>query len=218
MQQQISQSTVETALTHAEKWPMTVGFFLAIALMGALAYWLLFKFWPAWLLEQEKHREHLAKALAQRGTEAQQDIGAVQRLHESQQTALVKELGGRIDKVHERVGDVHEVVKQIVQKVGIGLLALGLFSGAFVVGFGGAHFTSRTVHELRDQPAQAEDATIKCDPPCPVGYRCSRGVCKDDDATTQSPPRSEFGFASFASYAAHPMCGGRREEDCNAIH
>ena len=31
------------------------------------------------------------------------DIGAVQRLHESQQTALVKELGGRLDKTHERV-------------------------------------------------------------------------------------------------------------------
>ena len=82
---------------------MTVGFFLAVALMGALAYWLLFKFWPAWLLEQEKHREHLANALAKRGAEAQEDIAAASKLHESQQTTLVKELGGRIDKTHEKI-------------------------------------------------------------------------------------------------------------------
>ncbi|TXH48483.1 MAG: hypothetical protein E6Q97_24685, partial [Desulfurellales bacterium] len=90
MQQQITQSTVETALTHAERWPMTVGFFLAVALMAGLAYWLLFKFWPAWLAEQEKHREHLAKALAQRGVEAQQDLAAQAKLHESQQTHMVR--------------------------------------------------------------------------------------------------------------------------------
>ena len=208
MQQQISQSTVETALTHAEKWPMTVGFFLAIALMGALAYWLLFKFWPAWLLEQEKHREHLAKALAQRGVEAQQDIGAVQRLHESQQTSLVKELGGRIDKTHERVTDVHEVVKQIAQKVGVSLLAFGLFSGAFIAGFGGAHLTSRTVRAL----AQDADRS-KCNPPCPSGQECRGGICKEvKSAPASTSPQSSFQFARFANYAATACVG--RWEDC----
>ena len=208
MQQQISQSTVETALTHAEKWPMTVGFFLAVGLMGALAYWLLFKFWPAWLLEQEKHREHLAKALAQRGVEAQQDIGAVQRLHESQQTSLVKELGGRIDKTHERVTDVHEVVKQIAQKVGVSLLAFGLFSGAFIAGFGGAHLTSRTVRAL----AQDADRS-KCNPPCPSGQECRGGICKEvKSAPASTSPQSSFQFARFANYAATACVG--RWEDC----
>lgn len=207
MQQQISQSTVETALTHAEKWPMTVGFFLAVILMGALAYWLLFKFWPAWLLEQEKHREHLAKALAQRGVEAQEDIAAATKLHESQQQHLVRELSGRIDKTHERVTDVHEVVKQIAQKVGVGVLALGLFSGAFIAGFGGAHF-ARTVRAL----AQDADRS-KCNPPCATGWECRGGVCKEvKSAPASTSPQSSFQFASFANYAA-TACAGRWE-DC----
>lgn len=205
MQQQISQSTVETALTHAERWPMTVGFFLAVALMAGLAYWLLFKFWPAWLSEQEKHREHLAKALAQRGVEAQEDIGAVQRLHESQQTALVKELGGRIDKTHERVSDVHEVVKQIAQKVGVGLLALGLFSGAFVAGFGIAR---HAVHL-----AQGADR-VKCNPPCPTGQECRNGTCKEvKTAPASTQPQSAFSQTTFANYASS-VCASRWE-DCN---
>jgi len=208
MQQQISQSTVETALTHAERWPMTVGFFLAVALMAGLAYWLLFKFWPAWLAEQEKHREHLAKALAQRGIEAQQDISAVQRLHESQQNALVRDLGGRLDKTHERVSDVHEVVKQIAQKVGVGVLALGLFSGAFIAGFGGAHVTTRAVRAL------AQDAErSKCNPPCSTGWECRGGVCKEvKSAPASTAPQSSLELASFANYAA-TACAGR-SEDC----
>lgn len=209
MQQQISQSTVETALTHAEKWPMTVGFFLAVGLMGALAYWLLFKFWPAWQLEQEKHREHLSKALQQRGAEAQQDIAVASKLHESQQSQLVKELGGRIDKTHERVSDVHEVVKQIAQKVGVGVLALGLFAGAFVAGFGGAHFASRV-------RALAQDAErSRCNPPCATGWECRGGVCKEvksAPASASTSPQSSLELMSFANYAA-TTCAGRWE-DC----
>ena len=205
MQQQISQSTVETALVHAEKWPMTVGFFLAIGLMGALAYWLLFKFWPQWQLEQEKHREHLSKALQQRGAEAQQDIAVASKLHESQQSQLVKELGGRLDKTHDQVTDVHEVVKQIAQKVGVGLLALGLFSGAFIAGFGGAHFTARALAQDADR--------AKCNPPCSTGWECRGGVCKEvKSAPASTSPQSSFQFASFANYAATACVG--RWEDC----
>ena len=205
MQQQISQSTVETALTHAEKWPMTVGFFLAIGIVCALAYWLLRVFWPAWLLEQEKHREHLAKALAQRGAEAQEDIAAATKLHESQQTTLVKELGGRIDKTHEKIGEVHEAVKQILVKVGVGVLVLGLFSGAFIAGFGGAHVASRALAQDADR--------AKCNPPCATGWECRGGVCKEvKSAPASTSPQSSFQFASFANYAA-TACAGRCE-DC----
>ena len=205
MQQQLSQSTVETALTHAERWPMTVGFFLAVALMAGLAYWLLFKFWPAWLLEQEKHREHLAKALAQRGVEAQEDIAASARLHESHQASLVKELGGRIDKTHERVSDVHEVVKQIAQKVGLGVLLLGLFAGAFVAGFGIAR---HAVHLAQDADR------VKCNPPCPTGQECRNGTCKEvKTAPASAQPQSAFSQTTFANYAVS-FCLNRWE-DCN---
>lgn len=205
MQQQVSQSTVETALTHAERWPMTVGFFLAVALMAGLAYWLLFKFWPAWLAEQEKHREHLAKALAQRGVEAQQDLAAQAKLHESQQTHMVRELGGRLDKTHERVSDVHAVVKQIAQKVGVGVLALGLFSGAFVAGFGLAR---KVMHVATEEGAER----VKCDPPCPVGFICRGGVCKEAKEDRALSPTSARHYASLGNYAVS-LCR-RRAEDC----
>lgn len=201
MQQQISQSTVETALTHAEKWPMTVGFFLAVALMAGLAYWLLFKFWPAWLAEQEKHREHLAKALAQRGVEAQQDLAAQAKLHESQQTHMVRELGGRLDKTHERVSDVHKVVQQIAQKVGVGVFLLGLFSGAFVSGFGIARRVAGLYAER-----------VKCDPPCAVGFVCRNGVCKEAKEDRALSPTSARHYASLVNYAVS-LCR-RRAEDC----
>lgn len=198
---QVSQSTVETALTHAERWPMTVGFFLAVALMAGLAYWLLFKFWPAWLAEQEKHREHLAKALAQRGVEAQQDLAAQAKLHESQQTHMVRELGGRLDKTHERVSDVHKVVQQIAQKVGVGILALGLFSGAFVAGFG-----------IARQVAGLYAERVKCDPPCAVGFVCRNGVCKEAKEDRALSPTSARHYASLGNYAVS-LCR-RRAEDC----
>lgn len=205
MQQQLSQSTVETALTHAERWPMTVGFFLAVALMAGLAYWLLFKFWPAWLLEQEKHREHLARALAQRGSEAQEDIAASAKLYESHQASLVKDLGGRIDKTHERVSDVHEVVKQIAQKVGISVLLLGLFSGAFVAGFGIAR---HAVHLAQDADR------VKCNPPCPTGQECRNGTCKEVKTVPASAqPQSAFSQTTFVNYAVS-FCPNRWE-DCN---
>lgn len=204
--QQITPSTAETVLTHAEKWPMS---FVAVLLIAALAYWLLFKFWPAWLLEQEKHREHLAKALAQRGVEAQQDLAAQAKLHESQQTHMVRELGGRLDKTHERVSDVHKVVQQIAQKVGVGILALGLFSGAFVAGFGVAQ---KATMQLRHAEEDAE--RIKCDPPCSVGFVCRRGVCKEVKEETASGPLSTLRYAALTNYAA-PSCWDRAE-DCHA--
>ena len=202
MQQQISQSTVETALTHAEKWPMTVGFFLAIALMGALAYWLLFKFWPAWLLEQEKHREHLAKALAQRGAEAQEDIAAASKLHESQQTTLVKELGGRIDKTHEKIGEVHAKVHAIAAKIGVTVLTIFLFGSGFIAGFALGNSTGR---------AMRADGAAKCSNPCASGfYCCGENKCCERKTSPASNRTSALAFSGLGQYA-QPRCNYRVE-------
>ena len=205
--QPATQNTIETALVHAEKWPMTVGFFLAVGLMGALAYWLLFKFWPAWLAEQEKHRDHLAKALTQRGVEAQQDIAAASKLHESQQTTLVKELGGRIDKTHEKIGEVHAKVHAIAAKIGVTVLLALLFGSGFVAGFALGNMAGHALADGADR--------IKCRNPCPTGfYCCGEDACCERDkapASTRSQrPTSTLAFASYRNYA-QPGCNSRIE-------
>ena len=200
--QPTTQSTVETALIHAEKWPMTVGFFLAIALMGALAYWLLFKFWPAWLLEQEKHREHLAKALAQRGAEAQEDIASAAKLHESQQTTLVKELGGRIDKTHEKIGEVHAKVHAIAAKIGVTVLTIFLFGSGFIAGFALGNSTGR---------AMRADGAAKCSNPCASGfYCCGENKCCERKTSPASNRTSALAFSGLGQYA-QPRCNYRVE-------
>ena len=205
MQQQISQSTVETALVHAEKWPMTVGFFLAITLMSALAYWLLRVFWPAWLLEQEKHREHLDKALTRRGAEAQEDIASAAKLHESQQTTLVKELGGRIDKTHEKIGEVHAKVHAIAAKIGVTVFAFCLFGSGFTAGFALGNTAGRAM--------QADGADrMKCRNACPTGFYCcgEDKCCERKTAPSANKHTSALAFSSFGSLAL-PGCNSRTE-------
>ena len=201
---QVSQSTVETALVHAEKWPMTVGFFLAVALMAALAYWLLFKFWPAWLAEQEKHREHLAKALAQRGAEAQEDIAAASKLHESQQTTLVKELGGRIDKTHEKLGEVHAKVHAIAAKIGVTVFAFCLFGSGFAAGFALGNTAGRAM--------QADGADrVRCRNACPTDWQCcGEDRCCEKKEAPANARTSALAFASFGGFAL-PGCNSRTE-------
>ena len=200
--QPATQNTIETALVHAEKWPMTVGFFLAVGLMGALAYWLLFKFWPAWLAEQEKHRDHLAKALTQRGVEAQQDIAAASKLHESQQTTLVKELGGRIDKTHEKIGEVHAKVHAIAAKIGVTVLTIFLFGSGFIAGFALGNSTGR---------AMRADGAAKCSNPCASGfYCCGENKCCERKTSPASNRTSALAFSGLGQYA-QPRCNYRVE-------
>lgn len=199
------QSMVETALVHAEKWPMTVGFFLAIGIVCALAYWLLRVFWPAWLLEQEKHREHLDRALAQRGSEAQEDIAAASKLHESQQTTLVKELGGRIDKTHERLGEVHAKVHAIAAKIGVTVFAICLFGSGFAVGFALGNPAGRAI--------QADGADrVKCRNACPTGFYCcgEDKCCERKTAPSANKHTSALAFSSFGGFA-QPGCNYRTE-------
>lgn len=200
-----TQGTVETALVHAEKWPMTVGFFLAIGIVCALAYWLLRVFWPAWLLEQEKHREHLAKALAQRGAEAQEDIASAAKLHESQQTTLVKELGGRIDKTHEKIGEVHAKVHAIAAKIGVTVLAICLFGSGFAAGFALGNSAGRAL--LVESADRA-----KCNNPCASGFYCcgENKCCEIKTAPAASRKTSALAFASYGGFA-QPGCNYRTE-------
>ena len=198
--QQITPSTAETVLTHAEKWPMS---FVAVLLIAALAYWLLFKFWPAWLLEQEKHREHLANALAKRGAEAQEDIAAASKLHESQQTTLVKELGGRIDKTHEKLGEVHAKVHAIAAKIGVTVLAVLLFGSGFIAGFALGNSTGR---------AMRADGAAKCSNPCASGFYCcgENKCCERKTSPAANNRTSALAFSGLGQYA-QPRCDYRVE-------
>ena len=181
--QPIPQSTVETALTTCEKWPMTVGFFLAIALMGALAYWLLFKFWPAWL----PSRRSIASTWQRRWPAGRGGAGRHRRCSSASRVAsgVSGQGSGRTHRQdHERVSDVHEVVKQIAQKVGISVLLLGLFSGAFVAGFGIAR---HAVHLVQDADR------VKCNPPLPDRAGVPNGTYREVKTVPASAqPQSAF--------------------------
>lgn len=208
--QQITPGTVETALTHAERWPMTVGFFLAVGLMAGLAYWLLFKFWPAWLAEQEKHRQHVSDALKQRGVESAEDIRAARDLAAQQHAAVVKEIGdrvvavgGRVDDVHAKVSGLHDTVRAIASKLGAVAVAVCLFGGGFVGGFAVGNFAGTALRHVVDDAGR-----VKCRIACASGfYCCGEDKCCERDKSTASvsAPSSSLASVSFASFAA-PGC------------
>lgn len=210
--QQITPSAVETALTHAERWPMTVGFLLAVGLLAGAVYWLLFKFWPAWLAEQEKHRQHVSDALKQRGVESAEDIRAARDLAAQQHAAVVKEIGdrvvavgGRVDDVHAKVSGLHDTVRAIASKLGAVALAVGLFGGGFVGGFavGNAAGTSMLNRS-------ADDAgRVKCRVACGSGqYCCGEDKCCEKDKGTAATAKSPTTSRSLPTLASHATAAG----------
>jgi len=211
--QQITPGAVETALTHAERWPMTVGFLLAVGLLAGMAYWLLFKFWPAWQIEQEKHREHTTLALKQRGAEAAEDIKAARDLAATQQAALVKEIGdrvvtvhGRVDDVHAKVSGLHDAVRAIASKLGATVVAICLFCSGFAGGFAIGNSTARALRQMVDGADR-----VRCRNPCATGfYCCGEDKCCERNKAPAVSKRSSLAFASFASFAT-PGCDFRVE-------
>lgn len=202
--QTIAPSTVETALTHVERWPLSL---FAVGLLTGVAYWLLFKFWPAWQVEQEKHRDHLTLALKQRGVEAADDIKAARDLSATQHATIVKDIGdrvvavhGRVDDVHAKVSGLHDAVRAIASKIGVATVMLCLFGLGFAGGFVLGNSAGRAL--------RADDAgRVKCRDACANGFYCcgEDKCCEKNKAPAVSKRSSSLEFVSFASFAS-PGC------------
>lgn len=145
----------ETFARHAEGWPMTVGFYVMLAMIAGIFAWVVFKFFPTWKTEGEANRQHKEKendrfqatllaALKERGDQAQRDVEAERRLAQAQSDNISREIGGRVDRLGDKVDDVSEdvdelkgemksmggVLRSVASKLGVGLGAVAaLFAG-----------------------------------------------------------------------------------------
>lgn len=143
-------AVAESYVSHAEKWPVTIGFFTLlvgfIALLAGVAYflrWLAQVGWPAYLAQQERNvtsreaegektRKHIADLMAGRDAAAASAI-----------TDAHSKIGAKVDEVHQDVRDLHSkhdkldtVLRTIAIKVGASLFLL--LCGSFVLGYGTA--------------------------------------------------------------------------------
>lgn len=109
--------TVSTVLPHIEKWPITIGFFLFLVLVGGLMYWLLFRFWPEWRDEQQRNRDHAEAILKRRGDEAAADIAAERTLAATTHQQVVDGIGSRVDSLAKDVAGIDEDVAEIARDV-----------------------------------------------------------------------------------------------------
>lgn len=209
-------SAAETFVRHAEAWPITVGFFCFLALLGGLAYWLLFRFWPDWKAEQEKTRlqreaegektrTHIAGLMSARGLEAKEEVAAERAAGKERHSEIVRDISGRVEKLHEDVRTISRKTGEIATKLGLPL--------AFLLACGALAYWLITPQSL---VAGKE---------CPKGrYYCGKsaegadkdGCCEkkkstakrsiDDTAVTTTAPdggHSLAQFASFSRYAAN---------------
>lgn len=131
-------STVDTFAKHAEGWPITIGFFSLIALLGGFFYWLLFKAWPKWLEEQEKTRAqreaegdktrtHIQGLLTEKEKAAAAIVADERAASRERHGEIVGQVSGRVstvdskvDRLHEKVDGVQRTVGAIAAKIGVG--------------------------------------------------------------------------------------------------
>lgn len=143
-------AAAESYASHAEKWPITVGFFSLligfIALLiaaGFFLHWLAQVGWPAYLAQQERNvqsreaegektRKHIADLMAGRDAAA---AAAITDAH--------SKIGAKVEEVHQDVKDLHSkhdkldtVLRTIAIKVGASLFLL--LAGSFGLGYGSA--------------------------------------------------------------------------------
>lgn len=195
--------TAAEFLRHAEGWPITVGFFMLLLILGALFAWLALKAFPEWLRQQEANRLHATNEqekrqvyvtglLAERGKEASADLQAANQLASLKHESIVKEIGGKVERVQDDVrqvrGDVQSVamdVKAVAQrthalaaKLGVSILAILTLGGASssIVWVRAARHAAAVivVSAAHERYADADDAKvrIKCDPACAKGQHC----------------------------------------------
>jgi hypothetical protein len=143
------QPTQQHALTDrivndAEKWPMTVGFFLMLGAIGYLIRWLITTFWPQWQdaqqkraenaqVEAEKTRAHITQLMRERDEAAgkrEKEIVDGLGVQVREVVVVTKELSGRIHETNTRVSGIYEIVKVVAGKVGVGGLIVLLSAGS----------------------------------------------------------------------------------------
>lgn len=191
----------EDVVRHAEARPDVL--FPLLAALGFLAIivgggWLFVKHaLPAWREEKKLDREHLTALVVQRGKEAQEDIAAARALAAEQHRSIVERVGDRVDRVTGEIARLVErsekhgdLLRSVASKVGVGvavliLAALSIMQGALYL-------------------AQQSEPAVRCDPPCPVGQRCTVSGCKEVKTTTAqaSTPHSSLRFNFYANLAS----------------
>lgn len=127
----LNPSNIDTALKHAEGWPITVGFFFMVVIMAAALYWLLFRFYPSWQAAQATRaanlaaeaaatRQHMTDVLNARGAEATKDVQSITTAIGNKVDniakdidgveALTRDLSGKFAEVHNKVSGIHDIL------------------------------------------------------------------------------------------------------------
>ena len=124
-------ATVDAVARHAEGWPITVGFFTLIALLASFFYWLLFKFYPKWVEEQEKTRAqreaegektrtHIQGLLSEKDKIAAALIADERAASKERHQELTEKVADRVVRVEgkvDRLSDKHEQLHAKVESV-----------------------------------------------------------------------------------------------------
>ena len=196
-------AAVDLAAKHAEKWPMTVGFFLMLIGFIAFAIWYIRVAYPAQQAATERRvataieqgaqtRQFIADALAKRGEEAAKEqkqivdgiaggvndvaktVGGVASSVDNVAKAIVV-VHDRVDAVHDKVDVVHGLVRMLAQKSGLGLVLLLCFSAGAAATQLGRNAWAAWKHPVIDTTVSADCSGIGgCKSP---EYCCARDTC-----------------------------------------
>ncbi len=197
---------VNDGLKHAESFPITIGFFVLIVMFAAFFYWLLFRFYPVYIEEQEKNRvarevegektrSHLAQILAARDEKAAQAVDAERTAGQQRHTEIVKEIGDSVEKLHAKTDTTHRHLSLVLAKLGVTAVLLFCLSLSYSIGrltaqLGGSDGPGHT-----SSAAKPTIVAESCSPACPDGEYCCgksargadhRGCCEEKSGTAGS--------------------------------
>lgn len=203
-------TALETFAKHAESAPIIVGFFCFVGLFGGLMYWALFRFWPQWLVEQEKTRAlreaegeklraHVAGLMSSRGQEAKEEVAAERSASRERHSEIVGEISTRVERLHDDVRSISRKTGEIAAKLGVPILLL-----LITVGVVFAKTKSRTA-EL------ARRTAYSCTPACPApAWCCQSGVCCRRAISQEAAHSTTAGIGG----SVDPSCGTSPREVC----
>lgn len=194
---------VNDGLKHAESFPITIGFFVLIVMFAAFFYWLLFRFYPVYIGEQEKNRVarevegektrlHLANILAARDEKAAQAVDAERTAGQQRHTEIVKEIGDSVEKLHAKTDTTHRHLSLVLAKLGVAAVLLFCLSLSYSIGRLTAQLGGRRGANSTTKPTIVAES---CSPACPDGEYCCgksargadhRGCCEEKSGTAGS--------------------------------
>ena len=194
---------VNDGLKHAESFPITIGFFVLIVMFAAFFYWLLFRFYPVYIEEQEKNRvarevegektrSHLAQILAARDEKASQAVDAERTAGQQRHTEIVKEIGDSVEKLHVKTDTTHRHLSLVLAKLGVTAVLLFCLSLSYSIGRLTAQLDGSGGSHGATKPAIVAES---CSPACSRGEYCCgksargadhRGCCEEKSDTAGS--------------------------------